>query len=207
MAIGKALKNLWNYLFSSDDENQVTPADPQEDKAATKKIYTYKDIEFIHDNYSGMTYANMDFNNGYHMYISVEDYSDDLENHESPAGYEITIFDSKGRRNSTCLNKDGKDLVAYNKSAVTTLMKQIQQLDEKGHISATHDATRIQARKQYLLKKQKDRKAYKKSHPEDDVSGVILADEIAKSIISGSEKRKITPAVAREYKAKLSRHQ
>ena len=62
-------------------------------------------------------------------------------------------------------------------------------------------------RKQKLLEEQKYRQAYKKNHPEEGVSGVIVADTIAANIISGNEKRPITPAVALEYKRKQSHHQ
>ena len=137
------------------------------------------------------------------MRVSVEDYSENLANHEAPAGYEITIVDSKGNENKTCLNKDEQGLIVYDRNDVTILMKKIQQLDEKGHLSATHD---VGSRKKYLLKMRSRREAYKKNHPEDAVSGVIVADKIAEKVISGSEKRSITPEVAREYKNKISRN-
>ncbi len=204
----KIVKNVWNFLLCREDENQVTHAEPQEVKTATKeKIYTFKDLEFRHDNYSKMVYANIEFNNGYRMRVSVEDYSENLENHEAPAGYKITIFNHEGKENSTYLNKNGKGLVVYNQRSVTTLMKQIQQLDERGNISAGHCAAMIKARKQKLLEEQKYRQAYKKNHPEEGGSGVIVADTIAANIISGNEKRPITPAVALEYKRKQSHHQ
>ena len=210
--MNKLIKDVINF-FSPDEVTQAEPKKPQaKTKAAKEKTYTFNDLKFRHDNRSGMTYADMEFNNGYRMYISVKDYTEDWAHqeylkHESPSGYEITIVDRNGRKNSTCLNKDGKALIAYNKNAVTTLMKQIQQLDERGHLSAKYNAAMIEARKKHILKVRERRQADKKNHPEDAVSGVKVADKIAAAVISGSETREITPSVALEYRKKLSRDQ
>lgn len=209
----KIFKDIVDFLFQPEEEIQFEPKKSQETiKAEKEKIYTFNDLEFRHDNYSGETYASMEFSNGYHIYISVKDYTEDWMHqeylkHESPSGYEITIVDRNGRKNSTCLNKDGKDLIAYNKNAVTTLMKQIQQLDEKGHLSAKHNTATIEAKKKHILKVRERRQAYKNNHPEEIVSGHKVADEIAANIISGSEKRVVTPSVALEYRKKLSHNQ
>jgi hypothetical protein len=211
--MNKIIKDVINFFSHPDETAQAEPKKPQaKPKAAKEKTYTFKDLEFRHDNRSGMTYAAMKFNNGYRMYISVKDYTEDWAHreylkHEAPSGYEIKIVDSKGRENGTCLNKDGKNLIAYNKNAVTTLMKQIQQLDENGHLSAKHNAAMIEARKKHILKMRERREADKKNHPENAVSGTKVADDIAAAVISGSEKREITPSVALEYRKKLSRDQ
>ena len=212
MNMKNILKEVINFFSHPNGEDHAGQEKPQEvKKAAKEKVYTFNDLEFLHDNYSGELHADMKFNNGYHMYISVKDYTKGWENkeylkHESPAGYEIAIVDRSGKKNGTCLNKDGKDLVAYNKNDVTTLMKKIQQLDEKGYLLAMQNAATIEARKKCLLKAQKRRDAYKKNHPEEAVSGVKVADKIADKVISGSEKRPITPSVALEYKKELSRN-
>ena len=210
MNMKKIFKDVINFFSLTDDEISAKHEKPQEIKNSTKeKIYTFNDLKFTHDNYSGMVYANIEFKNGYHMYISVKNYTEGLDQeflkHEAPAGYEITIIDREGKKNTTCLNKDG-EVVVYNKNAVTTLMKQIQQLDEKGHLPAmrNNDKT-IEARKKHLLKMRERRKAIEKNLPE--TSGVIAADRIAEKVICGEEKRTITPAVAIEYRKKEARNQ
>lgn len=211
--MNKIIKDVINFFSLPEEAAQAEPKKPQaKTKAAKEKIYTFNDLEFRHDNYSGINYAAMKFDNGYQMYISVKDYTEDWEHreylkHESPSGYEIKIVDGNGKENSTCLNKDGKNLIAYNKNAVTTLMKQIQQLDESGHLSVKHSAAMIEARKKHILKMRERREADKKNHPENAVSGTKVADDIAAAVISGSEKREITPSVALEYRKKLSRDQ
>lgn len=207
MDIKKTFRNIVDFLFQPEEEIQFEPKKSQETiKAEKEKIYTFNDLKFRHDNHSDMVYADIEFKNGYHMYISVKDYTEGFDQeflkHKSPAGYEIAIVDSKGRKNSTCLNKDGKDLIAYDKNAVTTLMKKIQQLDEKGHLTATHNVISVEARRKHLLKMRERREADKKNHPEDAVSGVKVADKIAAAVISRSEQRPITPSVALEYRKK-----
>ena len=44
------------------------------------------------------------------------------------------------------------------------------------------------------------RKELEKRNKEERISGVVIADNIAKKIISGEEKRQITPDVVAEYK-------
>lgn len=56
----------------------------------------------------------------------------------------------------------------------------------------------IQKRKENIRQSQKVRKEFLKIQPNEKVSGVALADEIAKDKISGKEKRTITPEVGRE---------
>ena len=68
-----------------------------------------------------------------------------------------------------------------------------------------HNAAMIEARKKHILKMRERREADKKNHPENAVSGTKVADDIAAAVISGSEKREITPSVALEYRKKLSR--
>ncbi|MBO5441618.1 MAG: ankyrin repeat domain-containing protein [Alphaproteobacteria bacterium] len=60
----------------------------------------------------------------------------------------------------------------------------------------------IQKHKESIRHTQKVRKEILKRHPEEKVSGVVMADEIAKDKISGKEKRTITPEVGREIRRK-----
>ena len=60
----------------------------------------------------------------------------------------------------------------------------------------------IQKRKENIRHTQKVRKEILKRHPEEKVSGVVMADEIARDMISGKEKRTITPEVGREIRRK-----
>lgn len=58
----------------------------------------------------------------------------------------------------------------------------------------------IEERKYQILKSRKLRKKLEKRNPMEKVSGVALADEIAEDVISGKEKRTITPEVGAEYR-------
>ncbi|MBP5698287.1 MAG: hypothetical protein J6W96_02020 [Alphaproteobacteria bacterium] len=55
-----------------------------------------------------------------------------------------------------------------------------------------------------------NKKAYKKAsmtskRTKKQISGVVVADEIAKDVISGKEKRTITPKVGKELREKMMR--
>ncbi|MBO5038523.1 MAG: hypothetical protein J6C85_03595 [Alphaproteobacteria bacterium] len=58
----------------------------------------------------------------------------------------------------------------------------------------------IEKRKENIRTSQLLRKAILKQKPEEKVSGAVMADEIAKDVISGKEKRTITPEVGREIR-------
>ena len=216
MDLKKMFKTVVDFFSFPDEEIPEEREEPQEtEKKGKEKIYTYNDLSFTQDNYTGFIDAQMDFENGYHMHISIEDFTKDwlYQDHkkflkrESPAGFSISIRDREGNWNKTCLNKNEKALVVYNKNAVTAIMKQVQQLDENGHLSAMHNAAMVEARKKHLLKMRERRKAHEKNHSEDAVSGLKVNDEIVANVTSGNEKRPITPVVALEYRKKLSRNQ
>lgn len=60
----------------------------------------------------------------------------------------------------------------------------------------------IEERKENIKKSHQLRKCLKKQNPTEKVSGVVLADEIARDVISGKEKRTITPGVGVEIRRK-----
>ena len=141
------------------------------------------------------------------MYVSIVNFTDDylysqedFLKHDYISAYEITIDDANHNRNNTCLNKDGESIIAYSKNDVTNVMKQIQQLDKNGRLPKVKTNTKVEARKNHIKKVRDLRKKLEERNKENSVSGVIIADKIADKIISGEEKRQITPDVVAEYK-------
>jgi hypothetical protein len=205
-------------LYQPEQQEKVEKPQKEEKKQQQKrKIYTFDDLEFDYDNYSvragrGVHITSfLRFDNGYNMYVSLVNFAnedflyskEDFLKHNYLGGYEITIEDSKHCQNNTCLNEDGKSILAYSKKDVTNVMKLIQQIDENGQLPKVDIRTKIEARKNHIKKARALRKSLEKR--EGSVSGVIIADNIAEKIISGEEKRKITPDVAEEYKRKALR--
>lgn len=58
----------------------------------------------------------------------------------------------------------------------------------------------IERNKQNILKSRKLRKEIQKRHPEEKISGTVIADKIAEDVISGKEKRTITPEIGAEIR-------
>ena len=204
-------------LYQPEQQEKVEKPQNEEKQQQKRKIYTFDDLVFLNDNYSVRAgrgthlYSYLKFDNGYHMYISVNDFTNDYTyseekflKHGCPAVFEITITDPSSRKNNTCLNEDGKNILAYNKKDITKIMKQIQQLDENGQLPKVDIKAKIEARKKYI-KKTRDLREKIKERDGESVSGVVVADKIAEKIISGEEKRTITPEVAKEYKRKALR--
>lgn len=190
-----------------DQEKSNETQQKKETKVNKRKIYTFEDLRFIRDNYSDLVYAKLEFSNYYNMYISVTNFtrgdiysSSELLKRDAPEGYKITITDPKNVQNNTCLNKDGKSILVYSKQSVTEIMKQIQQLDENGQLPKVDVKVKIEARKNHIKKARILRKELEKRNKEENISGVIIADNIAEKIISGEEKRPITPDVVSEYR-------
>ena len=205
-------------LYQPEQQEKVEKPQKEEKKQQQKrKIYTFDDLVFLNDNYSVRAgrgthlYSYLKFDNGYHMYISVNDFTNDYTyskekflKHGCPAVFEITITDPSSRKNNTCLNEDEKNILAYNKKDITKIMKQILKLDENGQLPKVDIKAKIEARKKYI-KKTRDLREKIKERDGESVSGVVVADKIAEKIISGEEKRTITPEVAKEYKRKALR--
>ena len=202
----------------TEQQEKVEKQQKKEKKQQKRKTYTFDDLKFDYDNYSvragrGVHITSfLNFDNGYRMYITLVNFANEdflyskekfLE-HDYLSAYKITIEDSNHCKNNTCLNKDGKSIFAYSKKDVTKVMKQIQQLDENGQLPKIDIKTQVEARKKYIQKTRNLREKIKERDGES-VSGVVVADKIAEKIISGEEKRTITPAVAEEYKRKALR--
>lgn len=189
-------------------------------KPQKPKTYTFDDLVFDYDNYSvragrGVNITSfLEFDNGYSMYVTLVNFADkdflyskkDFLKHDYLSAYKITIEDSNHCQNNTCLNEDGDSIFAYSKKDVTKVMKQIQQLDENGQLPKVNTRTKIEARKNHIKKARLLRKELQKRNIEDTISGVVIADNIAEKIISGEEKRKITPDVVAEYKNRALRN-
>ena len=205
------IEKLKNFFKDIDDTHDQEKSNETQQKKETKvnkrKIYTFEDLRFIRDNYSDLVYAKLEFSNYYNMYISVTNFtrgdtynSSELLKRDAPEGYKITITDPMNIQNNTCLNKDGKSILVYSKQSVTEIMKQIQQLDENGQLPKVDVKVKIEARKNHIKKARILRKELEKRNKEENISGVIIADNIAEKIISGEEKRPITPDVVSEYR-------
>lgn len=203
----------------TEQQEEVKKPQKEEKKQQQKrKIYTFDDLKFDYDNYSvragrGVHITSfLELDNGYNMYVSLVNFANEnfLYNkekflkHDYLAAYKITIEDPKHRLNNTCLNEGGKSIFAYSKKDVTKVMKQIQQLDENGQLPKVDIKAKIEARKKYI-QKTRDLREKIKERDGESVSGVVVADKIAEKIISGEEKRTITPEVAEEYKRKALR--
>lgn len=196
-----------------EQTKKETPRKKEKRQQQKRKIYTFDDLKFDYDNYSvqagrGVSItAGLKFANGYHMYVSIVNFTDGYLDskakflkHDYLSAYKITIDDANNRRNNTCLNKDGESIIAYSKKDVTNIMKQIQQLDKNGRLPTVKTNTKVEARKNHIKKVRDLRKKLEERNKENSVSGVIIADKIADKIISGEEKRQITPDVVAEYK-------
>ena len=72
---------------------------------------------------------------------------EDFLKHDYLSAYKITIEDSKRCQNNTCLNEDGKSILAYSKKDVTKVMKQIQQLNEDGQLPKVNIKTKTISKK------------------------------------------------------------
>jgi len=70
----------------------------------------------------------------------------------------------------------------------------------KAFIKAAILKKNIERCKAQIEKSYQIRKGLEKRHPEEKVSGAGLADEIARDVISGKEKRTITPEVGAEIR-------
>lgn len=87
-------------------------------------------------------------------------------------------------------------------------LRDIQDLDENGIIQRpkekNHDEIKkhIEQRKVNIKKSRQMRKRLEKQNPMEKVSGVGLADEIARDVISGKETRTITPEIGAAIKRK-----
>ena len=220
------IKKIRDFFLSDEPqtEQQELVEKPQKEKTSPKKktpqqqkkrkTYTFDDLAFSYDNYSvlagrGVSITSyLRFDNGYSMYVSVANFANedflhskkDFLEHDYLSAYKITIEDPKHCRNNTCLNEDGESILAYSKKDVTRVMKQIQQLDENGQLPKVDTKIKVEARKNNIKKARDLRKELEKRNKEERISGVVIADNIAKKIISGEEKRQITPDVVAEYK-------
>lgn len=210
------LKDIFSGEEYQPEQQEMVEELPKEEnpKQQKRKVYTFDDLKFDYDNYS--VYAGrgvhitsyLRFDNGYSMFVTLVNFANEdflyskanFLKHDYLSAYEITIIDPHSHENNTCLNNDGESIFAYSKKDVTNIMKQIQQLDENGQLPKVDTRTKIEARKRHIQKARARRKELEEHNKEDRISGVVIADIIAKKIISGEEKRKITPAVVAEYK-------
>lgn len=93
----------------------------------------------------------------------------------------------------------GADVNAKDKDGKTTL--ELAETEElKAFIKAAILKKNIERCKAQIEKSYQIRKGLEKRYPEEKVSGAGLADEIARDVISGKEKRTITPEVGAEIR-------
>jgi len=97
----------------------------------------------------------------------------------------------------------GADVNAKNKYGLIPLMYAKTAEQEALLEAAMQKATvkrNIEKHKKQILKSRKMRKEIEKRHPEEKISGAVWADKIARDVISGTEKRTITPEVGAEIR-------
>lgn len=93
----------------------------------------------------------------------------------------------------------GADVNAKDKDGKTTL--ELAETEElKAFIKAAILKKNIERCKAQIEKSYQIRKGLEKRYPEEKASGAGLADEIARDVISGKEKRTITPEVGAEIR-------
>ena len=100
--------------------------------------------------------------------------------------------------NATWCEEDPHSSDTYVETNISDVLERI----EKDALIYSDKRSRIEKRKENIRTSQLLRKAILKQKPEEKVSGVVMADEIAKDVISGKEKRTITPELGREISRK-----
>lgn len=171
-----------------------------------KEYFTFEDLEFVERRPAKPEYgldsdeqALLDFKNGWGVSVirgglltdecefELAVMRDGHINYDTEVTDDVLRFDSVDELNA-CL-------------------RDVQDLDENGVIQRPKEKDcsadvkqHIERRKAQIKKARVLRRELEKRHPEERISNVALADEIAEAKISGKEKRTITPEVGEEIK-------